>query len=188
MAIESKSDATKYKLVNAIKECMKTTPVDEITIKQITSQCHLTRQTFYRNFYDKYDLINWYFDKLLLESFKEMGKGNNIYSGLTKKFTYIEKEKVFFSAGFQSKDRNSLKDHDFQLILEFYLDLLKKEKVNIDQETEFLLEMYCRGSIDMTVNWVVKGHDIDPIQFAKLLVDAMPVRLSEIFDSIHVLK
>ena len=27
----------------------------------------VTRQTFYRNFQDKYDLINWYFDKILIE-------------------------------------------------------------------------------------------------------------------------
>lgn len=29
----------------------------------------------YRNFKDKYDLINWYFDKILLESFEHMGEG-----------------------------------------------------------------------------------------------------------------
>lgn len=185
MAIESKSDVTKYESASAIKECLKTTPVDEIPIMHITSVA-----TWRRLFtgYNNYDLIDWYFDKLLLESFKNIGKRNNIHSGIIKKFTCIEKEKVFFSTGVQSKDRNFLKDHDFQLILEFYLDLLKKGKVNIDQETEFLLEMYCRGSIDMTVNWVVKGHNIDPIQFAKLLVDAMPVRLSEIFDFIQLLK
>ncbi|MGN1143201.1 MAG: TetR family transcriptional regulator, partial [Anaerovoracaceae bacterium] len=40
---------------------MKTTSVDDITIRQIVENCGLTRQTFYRNFLDKYDLINWYF-------------------------------------------------------------------------------------------------------------------------------
>ena len=37
-------------------------------------RCHKT--DFYRNFQDKYDLINWYFDKILLESFEHMGKEN----------------------------------------------------------------------------------------------------------------
>ena len=61
-----KNEKTKYKLAEAMKECMKTSKVDAITVKQLAEKCGLTRQTFYRNFLDKYDLINWYFDKLVL--------------------------------------------------------------------------------------------------------------------------
>ena len=40
-------------------------------------------------------LVNWYFDKILLESFEHMGEGETIYEGLVKKFQYIQKEKIF---------------------------------------------------------------------------------------------
>ena len=36
---------------------------------------------------DKYDLINWYFDKLLVKSFEHMGQGKTVYDALVKKFT-----------------------------------------------------------------------------------------------------
>lgn len=62
----------KYKLANAMKECMFSSPVEKITVKEICDTCGVTRQTFYRNFQDKYDLINWYFDKILIESFHQM--------------------------------------------------------------------------------------------------------------------
>ncbi len=74
---------------------MKTTPVDAITVRQITERCGVTRQTFYRNFLDKYDLINWYFDKLLAHSFEHMGRGTTVLDSLEKKFTYIQEEKTF---------------------------------------------------------------------------------------------
>ena len=45
-----KGEKTKYRLAAAMKECMKTTPVDAITVRQITERCGVTRQTFYRNF------------------------------------------------------------------------------------------------------------------------------------------
>ena len=61
----AKSESTKYRLAEAMNTCMKTTSVDDITIRQIVEVCGVTRQTFYRNFLDKYDLINWYFDNLL---------------------------------------------------------------------------------------------------------------------------
>lgn len=73
----TKGEKTKYRLARAMKECMKSTLVENITVKQITEECGLTRQTFYRNFLDKYDLINWYFDKLLVKSFEHMGRGKN---------------------------------------------------------------------------------------------------------------
>ena len=53
----TKGEKTKYRLARAMKECMKSTSVENITVKQITEECGLTRQTFYRNFLDKYDLI-----------------------------------------------------------------------------------------------------------------------------------
>ena len=70
-----KGEKTKYRLARSMKECMKTMSVDNITVKQITENCGVTRQTFYRNFMDKFDLINWYFDKLLVKSFEHMGMG-----------------------------------------------------------------------------------------------------------------
>ena len=82
----------KYRLADAMKNCMKKMPVEKITVKEIVTECGTTRQTFYRNFQDKYDLINWYFDKLLVKSFEHMGQGKTVYDALVKKFTYIQEE------------------------------------------------------------------------------------------------
>ena len=113
---ECKSEEMKYRLAEAVKVCMKTTSVEKITVKEIVDACGTTRQTFYRHFQDKYDLVNWYFDKIILESFEHMGEGETIYEGLVKKFQYIQKEKLFFKMAFKSDDQNCLRDHDFELI------------------------------------------------------------------------
>lgn len=42
----TKGEKTKYRLARAMKECMKSTSVENITVKQITEECGLTRQTF----------------------------------------------------------------------------------------------------------------------------------------------
>ena len=87
---ETKHDKMKYRLADAMKNCMKKMPVEKITVKEIVTECGTTRQTFYRNFQDKYDLINWYFDKILLESFEHMGEGRTVYESLVNKFEYIQ--------------------------------------------------------------------------------------------------
>ena len=118
-------EKVKYRLAEAMKECMKKAPVEKITVKEITEECGVTRQTFYRNFQDKYDLINWYFDKILIESFEHMGEGQTVYESLVNKFQYIQKETLFFRAAFKNDDQNCLRDHDFELITQFYTDRIE---------------------------------------------------------------
>ncbi len=184
-----KSEHTKLMFASSIKECMKTTSVENITIKQIVDTCNSTRQTFYRNFKDKYDLINWYFDRILLESFAEMGSGTTIYEGLVKKFNYIKKESIFFAVGFRSDDANALKQHDFEMIFQFYIDLIEEKSHQVpSKEITDLLEMYCQSSVYMTVKWVLEDMPISPEKLAKLMIDAMPPKLIDLFNKLEILK
>ncbi|MBE5921059.1 MAG: TetR family transcriptional regulator [Pseudobutyrivibrio ruminis] len=181
-----KSDI-KYKLAEAMKTCMKTTSVENITVKQIVDVCGVSRQSFYRNFIDKYDLINWYFDRLLEQSFKEMGQGETIREGLIKKFAYIKQERLFFTAGFKGDEQNNLKEHDFIMIYEFYCDLIRmKTGENLDKHMRKLLEMYCQASIYMTVQWLMKGMKETEEELADLMIDAMPDMLHKLFEKIEL--
>lgn len=184
----NRGEKTKYKLAGSIKECMKTTPVDKITVKDIVEGGDVTRQTFYRNFKDKYDLINWYFDQLVLQVFDQIGMGNTVLESLTQKFRFIVEEKAFFTGAFRSDDHNSLKEHDFELILQFYNDLIaRRTSQTLSEELQFLLEMYCRGSVYMTVKWVLGGMKDTPEEMAGRLVEAMPPKLAEVFAKLDLL-
>ena len=165
------SEKMKYKLANAMKELLVHTPVDKITVKQIVDQCDVTRPTFYRHFKDKYDLINWYFDVLAQMSFKQMGISLTLREGLLKKFEFIKGE--------------GLMEYDYQCIYQFYCDIIHKQGVDkIPEELEFLLRMYCRGSIAMTVEWATTGMKMSPEQLADQLIDAMPPKLYDLFKDI----
>ena len=110
-----------------------------------------------------------------------MGRGKTVFEGLERKFTYIRDEQVFFAAAFKYDNQNSLREHDYQLILQFYEQLiLEKEGHMPDPELHFLLRMYCRGSIAMTVDWVLTGMKLTPSELAALLTDAIPPKLAEI--------
>ncbi|WKY44721.1 TetR/AcrR family transcriptional regulator C-terminal domain-containing protein [Eubacteriaceae bacterium ES2] len=172
------NDRTKEKLAKSIKALMVYKPLDKITVKEIVDHSELTRQTFYRYFQDKYHLVNWYFDKLAQQSIKQMGVSLTLEEGLTQKFTFVRNEKTFFTAAFKSSDCNSIYDYDLQLITGFYTDLIiKKTGQPIADDDLFLLDMYCQGSMDMTYKWVLDGMTMDPNEFAKLLIKAIPDKL-----------
>ena len=90
-----------------------------------------------------------------------MGMGKTVYDALVKKFTYIQEEHVFFAAAFKYDSQNSLRQHDFELILDFY---------------EY-----------MTVKWVLGELECAPEGLAKILVDGMPGKLSELFEKLEIL-
>ena len=149
---------------------------------ELAEKIGVTRQTFYRNFKDKYDLINWYFDKILLESFEHMGEGKTVYEGLVNKFHYIQQEKLFFKAAFKNDDQNCLRDHDFQLICAFYTEQLETRMAcRLSRQLQFQLEMYCQGSIYMTVQWVLGYRKCSAEELAHALASAMPEELQTVF-------
>ena len=183
------SEATKYALAKAMEECMRTQSLENITVTDVARRCGVTRQTFYRNFLDKYDLVNWYFGKLLDRSFEHMGSGRTIREGLERKFEYIRAERVFFTAAFRADGTNSLKEHDLAAILAFYTDLISgKTGAHPEGEQAFLLELYCRGSVAMTVRWVLSGMRTEPAELAKYMADALPAPLCELFSRLGLLK
>ena len=170
-------DQTRYIFAQSLKDLLVHQPLDKLTVTDIVKHSGMTRQTFYRHFQDKYDLVNWYFEKLADKSFRQIGNSSTLREGLIKKFTFILNDKLFFSQAFQSKDYNNVENYDYQCILEFYKHIIRKKIGDIPSDILFLLEMYCHGSIAMTVNWAVSGMQESPEQIADLLIDALPPKL-----------
>ena len=180
-------DPAKIQLVNALKELMKHETVENITVSAICQQADLSRKTFYRCFYDKYDLINWQFDILLHASFDQMGSGKTIKEGLVKKFHFIKDEHLFFHAAFKCDTQNNLVDHDYLMIYDFYSDLLKQKRVPLVEPLSTLLDMYCYGSVYLTVKWVMHDFPCSCETLADTMVLAMPNTLQEVFKKLGIL-
>ena len=173
MEPQKQNDGVRYKLANAMKECMRTAPVEKITVKEIVETCGLTRQTFYR---------------ILLESFEHMGEGRTVYESLVNKFEYIQMEQLFFRAAFKNDQQNCLRDHDFELIQEFYTKQIESRTGRkISTELQFELEMYCLGSVYMTVQWVLGYRKCTPEELAHALTESMPVRLQDVFQELGLI-
>lgn len=171
-------DETKYIFAQAIKDLIKVVPLDKIAVTDIVTRSGMTRQTFYRYFKDKYDLVNWYFEKLVLQSFRQMGNGCSLQEALQLKFAFINSEHSFFKEAFKSNDYNNLVNYDFNCIYEFYKGIIEKNlNHSVDDDLDFLLKMYCKGSIDMTVDWVLNDMPISTEKIVSLLIEALPKRL-----------
>lgn len=182
------NDSTKLKFAEAMRTCMTSSNVETITVTEICQTGNLSRQSFYRCFKDKYDLINWYFDRILKESFRQMGYGHTIRESLLLKFQYIEKEAVFFHAAFSTDTQNNLRDHDFEMIFSFYKNRIHEQSgKEIPADILHLLEMYCIASVYMTVKWVLHHNPSSKEQLADILIDGIPPKLAMTFQQCGLL-
>lgn len=173
-----KIDKTRLKLAESMKELLKATPLDKMTVTDIVENCDVSRQSFYRLFQDKYDLVNWYFEVLADQSFKQMGKQCTLKEGLMRKFKFIDQEHAFFQQAFSSLDSNSLIHYDYTCIFTFYKQLIEeKNHCQLSEDLLFLLEMYCHGSVTMTVSWLHQGRKQSIEAIVDLLIAAMPAAL-----------
>lgn len=171
-------DETRYIFAQSIKDLIKVRPLDKIAVTDIVTRSGMTRQTFYRYFKDKYDLVNWYFEKLVLKSFRQMGDGCSLQEALHLKFEFIKSEHSFFKEAFKSNDYNNLVNYDFNCIYEFYKGIIENNLGHqVEQDIDFLLKMYCKGSIDMTVDWVLNDMPLAIDEMVILLIEALPKRL-----------
>ena len=178
-------EKTEDKIIKSFKKLVNEYSFDKITVTMIAEDVGISRPIFYRHFKDKYDLINWYFDVLAQMSFKQMGISLTLREGLIKKFEFIKGEGQFFAAAFSSESQNCLMEYDYQCIYQFYCDIIHKQGADkIPEELEFLLRMYCRGSIAMTVEWATTGMKMSPEQLADQLIEAMPPKLYDLFKDI----
>lgn len=172
-------DNTKIKIAKAAKELMRKRPLEKISVTEIVDSSGVSRQTFYRKFQDKYDLVNWYFDVLAMQSFVKMNEEGSLRSALISKFDYIRSESGFFKEAFKITGDNSVVKHDYEFILEFYMS--KRDAVHVEKissELAFLMEFYCHASISMTVEWALKGMQRSSQEMADLLISAIPEKLS----------
>ena len=172
-----KEEQTKKDLAQALLLLMEHASLEKITINDIVTKCGVSRQTFYRHFKDKYDLVNWYFEIQVQKSFAIIKDSSTLKEALTKKFEFINEQYVFFHNAFLIDNYNSLVNYDYNYIYHFYESIIQQKTGSISEEIRFTLEFYCHASIDMTVDWVLHNRPIQPSIIAQRLVELMPKKL-----------
>ena len=69
------SDITKRAMSYALKNLLRTKPLNKITVQDIADECGVNRQTFYYHFQDIYDLVEW----TCIEDTEKVLKENKTY-------------------------------------------------------------------------------------------------------------
>ena len=145
-------DKTKKKIASSLMNLVEKKPIDKITITDITVNCDISRQVFYRYFLDKKDLINWIYEE---------DCGSVIYTG-EERFSVKSWLKYIIDILAEKKNfyMHAIKDDSSETFEKLILNKTRlylkkiikhKTKVELTKQLEFLAEMTARALVDMII-------------------------------------
>jgi probable dihydroxyacetone kinase regulator len=151
------AEITKTALASSFRRLSEATPIDKITISDITEDCGVNRQTFYYHFQNIYDLVAWIYQN---ETTKAIG-GNKTYStwqeGFLNVFRWILANRSFVLRTYHSQCREHLKSFLFSEVYNLLISVVNEcaeDKLASDADKSFIADFYKFAFVGTVLNWI----------------------------------
>ena len=146
-------------LASTLKEMAEKKSLSKITINDLTQACDVSRQTFYNNFKDIYDLVEWIYLKEVVTPIERGKIYDKWQEALTSIFQYISENHVFVLNTYRSFGKGFL-EKVLRQEIELFLSnqVFKKIKVTKEEakQVEFSYSFYTYALVGVGLDWIEK--------------------------------
>lgn len=168
------STHTKRAIAGSLKKLASEYPLNKITIKLISDDCEINRQTFYYHFHDIYDLVEWIYAE---EASKALGAKKTYdtwQQGFLRIFEYAEKNRDFVIRTFHSFSREHLETYLYRVTYNLLIDVVNEKAAGVkvrDDDKAFIANFYKYGFVGLMIDWISGGMNEDP----ELIIDRLNI-------------
>nr|WP_302597527.1 TetR/AcrR family transcriptional regulator C-terminal domain-containing protein [uncultured Cellulosilyticum sp.] len=158
MKQEEISRLTRERMAYSLKKYMAKKPLEKITVREITEDCDLNRQTFYYHFQDIYDLTIWMFQQEAIELLKQSKSCETWQDGILLLLRYIQENVAVWICALNSLGRINLKSifyQDAKHIVDLIINELIGDMKISDQYLQFLSDFYIDAVLGQVINWCI---------------------------------
>lgn len=175
----SESKITKKYLAATLKELLRSTPFEKVSVSDICDTCGVSRKTFYYHFQDKFALAEWVFNTEFIAGLKK-APPSDFWEIVRAVCEYFYEERQFYSALLQYGGQNSFREHFqsflFDTLAQYLLpDMEKTQSIAEDgnlptDETRTFFVHYVSDSLLIAIyRWISTGAHMPPQEFVALL-------------------
>lgn len=125
----NKRDMTKELLAEGLKELMNRVSFDKITIKMITDAAGVIRPTFYNHFQDKYEVLEYIFQKDVLDKVYPMMTAGMEREAAGLLFRLVAQDWTFYKRAFAVTGQNSFNSIVTQSLSAMLLKCIRTQKL-----------------------------------------------------------
>ena len=158
------TNATKLALEESLKHLLLKKPLDKITINDLTTDCGISRMTFYYHFKDIYDLVEW----CCLEDARIALQGKKTSStwheGLLQIFDAVMENKPFILNVYRCVGRVQIENYLFKLTYALIADVVREQAEGTglsEDATKFIADFYKYSFVGVMLDWIKQGMKAD---------------------------
>lgn len=157
--------ATKKLLADGLKELLKKKTLDKITVKELVAICGVNRQTFYYNFQDIYELLEWIFIDEGARLKKETEGITDWRERLHVVINEISNEEnrrlilnAFYSVNPMQIDR-FMQNYFRPSVEEIITENIRGVDIS-EENREFMIRVYDLLFVDLVMRWIQTGMEM----------------------------
>jgi probable dihydroxyacetone kinase regulator len=166
------AQTTKKALAASLKKLLNEKSLDKVTVKDITNDCEVNRQTFYYHFKDIYDLIEW----IYISEARKVLEGKDTYDkwqqGFLEIFDYVIENKMFVENTYHSLSREYLERYLYNETYNLIIGVVEEKAVGMrvsKEEKAFIANFYKYGFVGLMLDWIGKGMREEPAKMIERL-------------------
>ena len=170
------SNTTKLALEASLKKLLQHKKIDKITINNLTTDCGISRMSFYYHFKDIYDLVEW----ICEEDGKRILDGKKTYDtwkeGMTQIFEAVMENKSFILNVYSAVSREKIEKYLNKLACSLIANVVEEKSAgtSIDETDKlFIAEFYKYAFVGVMLDWIARGMKDDH----KEIVERMSITL-----------
>lgn len=159
------AELTKKALESSLKHLLLQKPLNKITITDITTDCGISRMTFYYHFKDIYDLVEW----SCIEDARIAIEGKKTYKtwdqGFLQIFEAVLENKPFIMNVYRCVSREQVERYLYEVTYQLLIDVVKEKSLGIavrEEDLIFIADFYKYGFVGLVLGWIKNDMKEDP--------------------------
>lgn len=175
--------STKEILAASLEELLKKRSFDSITVGDIADNCGVSRTTFYRQFKDKFECMNWVYENKIAQIVKENSDITSWKNLVYQIATFLYNKRDYFAKVNNYTEQNSLIECIHKCGMDYATAMVKKEHPDgtLGREDYYLLHMYMTATVECINMWLREGCPGGPEFLGDMQSSFMPEVLRKYF-------
>lgn len=157
---------------------------ESLSVTAICKEAGISRPTFYANFQDKYEIVQWHFEGVCATRLAQAGRTMTWEEANLANLSALREWSDLYRSAFRHpRGYQNITAHGYRKLKEYLLSaLLELHPDEVDEKIMFQLGFFTRGAADVIALWG-RAEDYSVERFAELLDSCMPRELLDLINS-----
>lgn len=164
------SQLTKRALEESLKRLLLEKPLNKITIADITSDCGISRMTFYYHFQDIYDLVEWACEEDAARAIAGNKTADTWQTGLLDTFLALRENKPFIASIYHDMSREQVERFLVPVVSDLVKSVVDEHAARRhvrEQDRDFIARFFAHALIGTVLDWIARDMRDDPQQLVQ---------------------